>query len=130
MLSLVAVWAAGASGQSIDRQALVTRHNIELRQADPLAPLSLGNGRFCFTADVTGLQTFEEDYAKGIPLGTMADWAWHSFPNPEGFRLDQAMVMVETRGRQVTYPIREDGPAAQWLRANPHRYSIDRKSVV
>jgi len=126
MLSLLAVWAAGANGQSIDRQALVTRHNIELRQADPLAPLSLGNGRFCFTADVTGLQTFEEEHAKGIPLGTMADWAWHSFPNPEGFRLDQAMVTVtvETRGRQVTYPIREDSPAGQWLRANPHRYSV------
>ena len=42
----------------IDRKALVTRHNPVLHQLDPLSPLSIGNGEFAFTADITGLQTF------------------------------------------------------------------------
>ena len=47
----------GSSGL-IDRHALVTRHNVTINKPDPLAPLSLGNGEFAFTADITGLQTF------------------------------------------------------------------------
>jgi hypothetical protein len=37
-------------------------------------PLSVGNGEFAFTADITGLQTFAEEYGRGMPLGTMAQW--------------------------------------------------------
>ena len=43
---------------AIDRQNLVTRHNPLVRRFDPYGPLSVGNGEFAFTADVTGLQTF------------------------------------------------------------------------
>ena len=46
----------------IDRYALVNRHNVILQQADPLAPLSVGNGDFAFTADITGMQSFEDYY--------------------------------------------------------------------
>lgn len=125
----VLVHAAVLRAQGIDRRALVSRHAIELREADPLSPLSIGNGQFCFTADVTGLQSFEPEYAKGMPLGTMAGWAWHSFPNPDGFRLEQTFVTVQARGRQATYPIVEQSAAAQWLRANPHRYSAGQIGV-
>jgi hypothetical protein len=45
----------------IDRFTLVTRHNPTLNKFDLLSPLSVGNGEFAFTADVTGLQTFSED---------------------------------------------------------------------
>jgi protein tyrosine phosphatase (PTP) superfamily phosphohydrolase (DUF442 family) len=51
----------------IDRRALVTRHNPTLRRADPLSPLSLGNGEFAFTADITGLQTFPRFYVSANP---------------------------------------------------------------
>ncbi len=51
----------------------------------------LGNGELGFTADITGLQTFPEQYSPLAPLLTMAQWAWHSFPNPKGY----------TRGRRV-----------------------------
>src|SRR4051812_47004969 len=44
----------------IDRAALVVRHNPVSRKLDPLAPLSVGNGEFAFTGDITGLQTFPE----------------------------------------------------------------------
>ena len=80
------------SKNSIDRFALVNRHNVILDEIDPLAPLSLGNGDFAFTADVTGMQTFEEYYyANGIPLETQCGWAWHSFPNVKKLKLRDAM---------------------------------------
>ena len=50
------------AADSIDRAALVNRHNPMLRQMDSLSPLSLGNGEFAFTADITGLQTFPVEY--------------------------------------------------------------------
>jgi len=66
----VAQTASGATVTSdarIDRLALVTRHNVTLTKADPLTPLSVGNGEFAFTADITGLQTFPEYHEKGTP---------------------------------------------------------------
>ena len=72
---------AHAQTPKINRQAVVKRHTVVLNKADTLASLSVGNGKFCFTADVTGLQTFPDDYAKGIPLGTQSEWGWHSFSN-------------------------------------------------
>jgi hypothetical protein len=44
-----------AAKEPIDRHALVTRHNVVLTGVDILSPLSVGNGEFAFTADVTGL---------------------------------------------------------------------------
>jgi hypothetical protein len=77
------LWATAA--EPIDRQALVGRHDPKLTRIDPHAPLMIGNGDLAFTADITGLQTFPEQYAATAPLLTMAQWAWHSFPNPDGY---------------------------------------------
>ncbi len=134
---LFACWLpAGAtpapnSGRSvpIDRQALVTRHNVVLNKPDPLTPLSVGNGEFAFTADITGLQTFPEYHQKGMSLGTHAQWGWHSLPNPEGYKLTDALKEYTVAGRQVSYASGEGGksgysPAATWLRANPHRLHL------
>lgn len=44
--------------QTINRQALVQRHNVIVTTADTLSSLTVGNGRFAFTVDVTGLQSF------------------------------------------------------------------------
>lgn len=59
------------NNSKIDRYALVTRHNIENSVIDSLNSLSVGNGEFAFTVDITGLQTFPEFYSRGISLGTM-----------------------------------------------------------
>ena len=75
-----------AASHGIDRRALVTRHNVILTQADPLTPLSVGNGEFAFTADITGLQTFPEYHEKGMPLGTQSQWGWHEAPNPSNYQ--------------------------------------------
>lgn len=119
-------FASASDAQWIDRQALVGRHNVVLRSPDPWAPLTVGNGEFAFTADVTGLQTFPAFYRESIPLSTLSQWAWHSFPNPYAFRLEQTLEPYDTAGRTVSYPTNTRIPAAGWLRQNPHRIGLAR----
>jgi hypothetical protein len=69
-------------GGRIDREALVRRHNPAIRKADALEPLSVGNGEFYFTADITGLQTFPEFHSKGIPLCILSNWIGASGARP------------------------------------------------
>ncbi len=122
---------AASPDQKIDRHALVTRHNIILTKSDPLTPLSVGNGEFAFTADITGLQTFPEFHDKGMPLGTQSQWAWHSLPNPEGYKLSDVLESYDVAGRNVPYASngkypRGYSPSGTWLRSNPHRLDMGR----
>jgi hypothetical protein len=111
--------------QPIDREALVSRHSPVLREIDPSSPLSVGNGGFAFTVDVTGLQTLGDLYTqKGLPLETLARWAWHTEANPQNFTLADASGVIDTQGRAVSYPTREKSPAGQWLRRNPHDHPL------
>ncbi|MEI6948069.1 hypothetical protein V9K67_12800 [Paraflavisolibacter sp. H34] len=124
-LSLAFVLLSGTespvSAQRIDRQALVSRHNVKLSEADALAPLSVGNGDFAYTADVTGMQSLEGYYHKnGIPLETMCTWAWHSFPNTQQLKLEDAMKPIDFHGRQIMYASQEKSPAGEYYRQNPH----------
>src|SRR2546430_6921921 len=119
----------GISFTPIDRKALVTRHNPILRKFDPLSPLSLGNGEFAFTADVTGLQTFPTEYDNSMPLCTMSQWGWHTTPLPSGLdpnalRLNQ----YDTHGRAIGYHTSSEGQTElfNWLRENPHRLHLGR----
>src|SRR5262252_7924111 len=98
--------SGSAAAQLIDRRALVDRHAPVVRSVDPFSVLSVGNGDFAFTADLTGLQTFPDTY-RDIPLATQATWAWHTFPNPNGYRLEDAMSTFEVDRRAVTYPDRQ-----------------------
>ena len=118
---IVVAGGAGAAERPIDRRALVERHSPHLKAVDPWAPLSVGNGQFCFTADVTGLQTFPDYYGKnGIALETQARWAWHEDPNPHGYKLADANVDYSAHGKTVGYPTNLKAPSANWLRENPH----------
>jgi hypothetical protein len=84
----LSVAAAERDSSRIDRRALVSRHDPRVEAVDPTSPLSVGNGQFAFGVDVTGLQSLGElYYAEGIPLETLARWAWHSDPNPAGYTL-------------------------------------------
>ena len=40
---------------NIDRKEVVMRHNPHITNIDPLSSLTVGNGSFAFTVDVTGL---------------------------------------------------------------------------
>ena len=129
-----------AAQTKIDRHALVTRHNVTLTNADPLTPQTVGNGQFGFTADITGLQSFPDFYAKGMPLDILSQWGWHSFPNPENFRMEDALKPYDSHGRTVTYLDGQIEPqpgtkdrskqASAWLRANPHRFDLGRIGLI
>jgi protein-glucosylgalactosylhydroxylysine glucosidase len=113
----------------IDRKALVIRHNPSLHKLDPLAPLSLGNGEFAFTADITGLQTFAEAYESATPLCTMSQWGWHTTPLPTGLNQNAfRLTDFETHGRRVGYQTSSEGQNElyKWLRENPHRLHLGR----
>src|SRR5664280_874411 len=92
-----------ATPRRIDRQALVTRHNVVLHQFDADNPLTVGNGEFAFTVDATGLQTFPEAFEHTIPLGTLSDWGWHTVPNTNGWSIDhfQFKEFPDLNGRLV-----------------------------
>src|SRR5262249_48164672 len=101
--------------------------NPSLRKLDPLLPLSVGNGEFAFTADITGLQTFTREYENAVPLCTMSQWGWHTSPLPRGldskaFRL----TSYDSHGRMVGYPTSAEGQGElyNWLRENPHRLHL------
>jgi protein-glucosylgalactosylhydroxylysine glucosidase len=133
LAALLAVWIPAGGRQqpppAIDRHALVTRHNVEVTRFDPESPLTVGNGEFAFTVDVTGLQTFPEAYEQTIPLGTLSQWGWHTAPNPSAWSIDRfGFTTFDSHGRAVGYADipGERTPEIEWLRANPHRLHLGR----
>jgi hypothetical protein len=88
----------------INRRTVLERHNPHYRTLNKIAPLSVGNGAFCFTADFTGLQTFFDDYCAAedaFPLCTMAEWGWHSYQIEDESLL--RLTPFDTYGRTVYY---------------------------
>jgi hypothetical protein len=113
----------------IDRFALVSRHNVIISEPDTLESLSVGNGEFAFTVDVTGLQTFPAEYENGIPLGTQSQWAWHSIPKDEKFTLNDVAKEFESCDSTVApYAVQQKEGRGQQatdaLRSNPHRLHL------
>jgi hypothetical protein len=120
-----------ASGGALRRRALVERHDPVLHDLDPRSPLSVGNGEFAFTADVTGLQSLGPVYDNHVPLCTQSQWGWHAFPFPGGpsqLRLE----MFDTYGRQVGYATSSQGQETlfNWRRENPHRLNLGRIALL
>ena len=140
LLVLLATFSQCATNTSvdetpIDRQKVVKRHNVQLTSADTMASLTVGNGRFAFTADVTGLQTFPEAYKNGIPLGTQAEWGWHSFPNVMGLKREESLQEYDFNGRKITYLVQRKSPerskaASNYFRENPHRLQLGNLGFV
>ncbi len=131
---------------AINRFQLVTRHNPVLEGIDLDSPLTVGNGEFAFTADVTGLQTLYEEYKENhVPLCTMSQWGWHTTPvyrqhglsgaddlrkNPCSYTLDDVvMTHYDFAGRIVSYAVEKkkgNEEVYDWLRHNPHRLNLGR----
>jgi len=134
--ALAICWYAGGAAQGqttepINRHGLVTRHNVAIDKHDPFLPLTVGNGEFAFTMDVTGGQTFPEAHeTTGILLGTQSYWGWHVFPNTGGYKPEDVLEPWESHGRQVLYPTKRDSPAGEWLRQNPHRIDLGEVGFV
>ena len=89
----------------INRKEWVSRHNPVLTDVRADSPLTVGNGDFAFTADISGLQTLYREYAAETPLCTMSNWSWHTFPadTPSGkytlddLQMDRYAIMEATQ---------------------------------
>lgn len=113
----------------IDRFDLVSRHNILVDRFDSLSSLTVGNGNFAFTTDLTGLQTFYKEYEYGVSLGTMSNWGWHTIPNSGGYDMAETYQYYDVEGRKVPYQHQPRSPeravaAASYFRENPHRLHL------
>ncbi|WP_181419716.1 hypothetical protein [Arthrobacter psychrolactophilus] len=131
----------------IDRKSLVRRHNVVFDAIDARSPLTVGNGSFAFTADVTGLQTLPGVYPApgryveqpGTLLGTQSNWGWHSTPIDLEPSLDSAIKEYDSPHGPVRYvdltgntsATHLDGgsPEETWLRNNPHRLMLGQLSL-
>jgi hypothetical protein len=122
--------SAVSNAQSrIDRKELVERHTVINNHFDCLSSLSVGNGGFAFTVDVTGLQSFPDAYSKGVPLGTESEWGWHSFINTHHYTFDETLKNYFIHGRNIPYSVQLKEPerkkeAVNWFRENPHRLQL------
>jgi hypothetical protein len=111
---------------------VVTRHNPLVQKLDAFSALTVGNGNFAFTADITGLQTFLPQY-RDFPLCTGAHWAWHTTPMPPGMHIeDFKYKQYDAHGRKVGYATEHRGQDAlfNWLRENPHRMHLGRVALI
>ncbi len=126
LLLLLLTGLAGIAAEPIDRHALVTRHNPVIRTVDVDAPLTVGNGNFAFTADITGLQSFAALYQRtGLPTETLSRWCWVTDDNPAGYQLDDAnRDFTLPDGRVLGFPTRSSVPAGDWLRRNPRNHPL------
>lgn len=140
-LTVSAQTTSSNPSQKIDREALVARNNPHVTKLDTMASLNVGNGNFSFTADVTGLQSFPELYKNGVPLGTMSNWGWHSFPNTKNLRPEEDLQEYDFgHGHKELYAtqfkvdpksspaeqekMRRKNDAANYFRSNPHRLHL------
>ena len=120
--------------QPIDRKAVVSRNNPIITEADPLASLTVGNGHFATTVDVTGLQSFPFEYRGGVPLTAMSDWGWHKFENTEGLTPADSWKTVDLgHGHSELYAVEykasksdaaRNVAATEYFRVNPHRLNL------
>ncbi len=117
------------SNEKIDRYALVNRHNIVVDEFNPLASLSVGNGNFSFTTDITGLQTFYNEYENGVSLGTMSNWGWHTSPNNNNYKIEETFLFLSVNEKLIPYQHQLNSSpraieAVNYFRSNPHRLHL------
>ena len=122
----------------INRKSIIEKHNPKLNNIDTESPLTVGNGEFCFTADVTGFQTLYSEYeAENFPLCTMSQWGWHSIPvnrDKKEYTLDDLeMTEFDYAERKVYYAVDEkegNEEVYDWLRKNPHRLNLAKIALL
>lgn len=129
LLILFTACTSKPSEETFNIKEIVSRHDVTNEGFDKLASLSVGNGKFAMTVDATGLQTFPEDYADGIPLGMQSEWAWHKFPNTENYQLSETFEYYDGPRGKVSYAVsgQKEGrakAASDFLRSNPHRIHL------
>ena len=113
--------AAAAAQPPIDRQALVSRHDIDWPSLAGQIPL--GNGNFAFNADGTGLET--------VGGNTMSHWCWHRFPLPPGVTPAQIHPWATPDHGHLTGNTTPERPAIyEWERKNPQPLNLGRIGFI
>ena len=119
---------------AIDRHAVVNRNNPIITEANDLASLTVGNGHFATTVDITGLQSFPFDYGAGVPLNAMSDWGWHQFENTNDLKPSESEKTFDLgHGHPEIYAVEYKASknddarlveATEYFRVNPHRLNL------
>jgi protein-glucosylgalactosylhydroxylysine glucosidase len=117
--------------KQIDRYSLVKRNNPVLNKLNKNSPLTVGNGDFAYTADISGFQTFYKAHNTGFPLCIQSNWGWHCFPDDHYNRKNYELLKREifkVNGRDVGYLTLDKGQEKLFeiLRRNPHRLNLGR----
>lgn len=132
------VWPYNPGGVEppIDRQAVVSRNHPRVSRVDSLAAFTVGNGRIAFTVDVTGLQSFPDFYKNGVPLTTMSEWGWHSFPNVDSLNTKETQRTMDIgHGHDEIYAVEykqggRNQQATEYFRVNPHRLNLGNVGII
>ena len=87
-----------ANAEGIDRKAVVSRHNPVTYVSSAKSPVQVGNGRFAFGADITGLQTFRS-FLNNPECPEISDWLrW----NPHRINLGRiGFVLTKADGERA-----------------------------
>ena len=114
--------ASAEQFQGIDRQAVVSRHNIRVTSS---SDLQVGNGEFAITTDISGLMSFSNH-----PI--LAHWGWYSDPLPDGQTIDDFKWPIHRGydGRERPYPLPDGSEISNWLMKNPHKANLGRLGLV
>ena len=128
LICLVPLFAAQTSvfADPIDREEVVSRHNVLITETMAVSPAQVGNGKFAFGVDITGLQSFKA-------FNTMSEWGWNSVPLPEGISIDDYKpTYIETYGKNIPYLLFDSNheEISSWLRWNPHKVNLGRLGFV
>lgn len=102
-------------------RAFVNKFNVINTFADLENPLSVGNGDFAFTCDITGLQTFYEEY-NFIPLCSMSDlvWAERDVASPKPYK----SYTRASDGREIKYMSDTHSPHYGEHRLNAYKFDL------
>lgn len=125
------VSAVAVVAHQIDRKEVVVRNNPKVLAVDSLGSLSVGNGHFATTVDVTGLQSYPAYYKKGISLCAQSDWGWHSYPNTGDYKVEETWGEKDLgHGHKELYAVQYRDKstrgygASEYYRINPHRLNL------
>ncbi|ATG53560.1 hypothetical protein CFK41_01275 [Brachybacterium ginsengisoli] len=121
-------------GGRIDRRAVVSRHDPRVNGTSD-GVLSVGNGSFAAGVDRTGTQTLCGPGSAEARLNTMAEWGWHTMPQPPPAPWESLLRPYSSPRGQAAYMdlpggTEDPGPAEAWFRENPHKVSLLRFALV
>ncbi len=108
-------------------KTFINKYNVINEKMDIDTPLTIGNGNFAFTCDITGLQTFYDKY-QTTPLCTMTNLIW------AGQEVDLPLPYQEyqksSNGQKILYMSDTKSPYYQPHRANYFKFDLFKLALL